>query len=293
MVTDVTLAEVDDAFYKSYGEGGAGLDPRLQGKGGKGRRRVTKNVKDAQFRECWMEVRRLLREAKGVCPINPSGSIGSGVMPCLAVNKKGNPAYQPALWNDAAAGGPVQTSTNCYAYAMNSRTGHPADGKPQPGDTSGTATASPVTCPSTTAAVVADGQPDDVVAAPRCPYNQQQKQPPSDKAGYYLVALVITSKPDGHDPTPILPDHPKGVVYVNDYHWYRQNPDGTWSHKPGHDVARDVDASGAKITNPGLANRRSVDPGAYTDSTGALVAEVVDYDIFCGYFYVKKGGATV
>jgi len=291
MVTDVTLAEVDDAFYKSYGEGGAGLDPRLKGKGGKGRRRVTKNAKDSQFRECWMEVRRLLREAKGVCPINPSGSIGSGVMACPAVNKKDNPAYEPALWNDHAIGGPVQTSTNCYAYAMNSRAGHPAGGKPQPGSTSGTATASPVTCPSTTAAVVADGQPDNIVAAPRCPYNQQQKQPPPDKAGYYLVALVITSKPDGYDPTPI-PGHPKGVFYYNDYHWYRQNPDGTWSHKPGHDVARDVDASGAKITNPELANRRSV-AEYLTDSTGALIAAVFDYDIFCGYFYVKKGGATV
>ena len=32
--------------------------------------------------------------------------------------------------------------------------------------------------------------------------------------GTYKIALVIYSK--------------------FDYHWYRQNPDGTWSHKPGY-----------------------------------------------------------
>ncbi|MGH2620040.1 MAG: hypothetical protein ACRDHG_05645 [Anaerolineales bacterium] len=53
--------------------------------------------------------------------------------------------------------------------------------------------------------------------------------------GTYKVALVV-------DP---------GV----DYHWYRQNPDGTWSHKPGHLEATEVDASGKPIYDPSVADR--------------------------------------
>lgn len=49
----------------------------------------------------------------------------------------------------------------------------------------------------------------------------------------------------------------------NDYHWWRQdkaNPTtgetGMWSHKPGSSEVTDVDASGQKIKNPLLANRK-------------------------------------
>ena len=286
MVTlvDVTAAQVNDTFYKSYGEGtGKGLAPELAGVGGKGRRRLTLDKKDAQFRECWMEARRLLRADRGLCA--PKGSpLGSPVVLCPAMlARPGNPKYEPALWND---GGVFQTSTNCYAYAMDSRTGHPAGGRPQPGDTSATVTAHPVTCPSTTTAVLADGAPDAIQAAPRCPYNQQQKQPPPEKAGYYLVALVETSKPARYDAI-------DGVVYVNDYHWYRQDDDGTWSHKPGHGVARNVDAANLPITNPQTAARRSDAGTEFVPTLGKSVPKIIDYDVFCGYFYVKKGGAKV
>ena len=281
---DVTVAEVNDAFYKSYGEGTVpGLDPDLVGVGGKGRRQLTLDKKDAQFRECWMEARRLLRADRGLCA--PKGSpLSSPVVLCPAkLARPDNPKYEPALWND---GGAIQESTNCYAYAMDSRSGHPAGGRPQPGDTSATSTAYPVICASTTKAVVADGAPDAILAAPRCPYNQQRQQPPPDRAGYYLVALVVTSKPDGYDSV-------DGVVYSNDYHWYRQDDDGTWSHKPGHDVVRNVDAAKLPITNPETAVRRSSDGTVYNSALKKWVPDVVDYDLFCGYFYVKKGGAKV
>lgn len=42
--------------------------------------------------------------------------------------------------------------------------------------------------------------------------------------GTYKIALVIYSK--------------------FDYHWYRQNPDGTWSHKPGYGEVMNKDFSG-------------------------------------------------
>jgi hypothetical protein len=51
------------------------------------------------------------------------------------------------------------------------------------------------------------------------------------------------------------------------FHWYRKDDSGYWSHKPGSTEVRDVDNSGHKITDPSLADR-----GGYTD--------------FCGYFQV-------
>jgi hypothetical protein len=52
-----------------------------------------------------------------------------------------------------------------------------------------------------------------------------------------------------------------------DYHWYRLDSDGMWSHKPGGTAARNADNSQQPIHNPELADR-----GPYTD--------------FCGYFTV-------
>jgi hypothetical protein len=39
-----------------------------------------------------------------------------------------------------------------------------------------------------------------------------------------------------------------------DYHWYRQDKKGYWSHKPGHSNVRRVDAGGKLILNPAKAN---------------------------------------
>ena len=41
----------------------------------------------------------------------------------------------------------------------------------------------------------------------------------------------------------------------NDYHWYVQNKNKLWSHKPGHGEVTDIDASKNKIKNPSSANR--------------------------------------
>lgn len=284
-MADVTNQEVDEAFYRSYGLGSpAGLDPGLVDPKTKKPRKLTLSAADARFRECWMETRRLLREKKACAPPAKGVPLGAAKVKCPALAKNPDrPAYAPADWND---GGPVQTSTNCYAYAMDSRLGHPAGGKPQPGDKSGTALSDPVNCADTTAAVVADGQPDAIAKASRCPYNEQEKKPPPEKAGYYLVALVVTSKPSGYDAK-------DGVYYINDYHWYRQDEDGSWSHKPGHGVARNVDSAGKPVTNPETAARRDTVGTTYIPAAKKNVPVVVDYDTFCGYFYVKKGGAKV
>jgi len=61
-----------------------------------------------------------------------------------------------------------------------------------------------------------------------------------------------------------------------DFHWYRLNDDGYWSHKPADTPATDLDASDNKITNPETADRD------HTADYG------VNYTIFCGYYCVDK-----
>ena len=63
-----------------------------------------------------------------------------------------------------------------------------------------------------------------------------------------------------------------------DYHWYRQNPDGTWSHKTGQGTTKNTDALGETIYDPQLCNRD------YTSSSG------INYEIFLGYFAVSPLG---
>lgn len=64
-------------------------------------------------------------------------------------------------------------------------------------------------------------------------FSEVQAEAPCD-VGTYEIALVV-------DP---------GV----DYHWYRQNPDGTWSGKSGHPEATNLDASGNTIDDPRTAD---------------------------------------
>lgn len=74
--------------------------------------------------------------------------------------------------------GAIQLSTNCYAYATNSRVGHSKDQKPQPGERSGAPAAS-AACPEMSAAVVRDGAPDNIKQAERCPYNNNKNRRPT------------------------------------------------------------------------------------------------------------------
>ena len=73
-------------------------------------------------------------------------------------------------------------------------------------------------------------------------------------AGAYMVTLAV---------------FPGDRMTESDYHWYRLNPDGTWSHKPGFNPVTNLDDSGNKITDPFTANRGH-------------------YFTFIGYFYITK-----
>lgn len=60
-----------------------------------------------------------------------------------------------------------------------------------------------------------------------------------------------------------------------DYHFYRQDSNGYWSHKPGATEVTHIDATGRPIYNPQLASRK------YDSSK-------LNYDRFCGYLCAPK-----
>jgi hypothetical protein len=81
---------------------------------------------------------------------------------------------------------------------------------------------------------------------------------------YYKGAMVI-------DPNP-KPDI--------DYHFYRQDRDGMWSHKDAWGPVTNKDAKGKLIKDPRQAARD------YRSSRGRGRGK--NYSIFCGYYCVPK-----
>jgi hypothetical protein len=111
--------------------------------------------------------------------------------------------YEPTFWNDH---GNVQNSTNCCAYALDRRLGFNPGDKLQPGELSGTplSSRSDIEVSKIIELVDADAAAEGLIfesasADETCP------------KGTYKVALGVDPKID--------------------YHWYRQNSDGKWSHK--------------------------------------------------------------
>ena len=78
------------------------------------------------------------------------------------------------------------------------------------------------------------------------------------KPGFYKVALVVD------------PNYP-------DYHWYRQNSDGTWSHKPGGTEVTNKDGSDLIIIDPETCDRSNAEAG-------------LNYTLFYGFFQVNING---
>lgn len=130
--------------------------------------------------------------------------------------------YEPSIWNDSNV-----TSYNCYAYALNTMN----HGFMQPGQSEGHKY-------SNTNNYLSKDVLVNMVELDANNYNFDFK--PIGKyekcdIGYYKVALVV-------DPG-------------NDYHWYRQNQDGTWSHKSGGYPVTNVDGLSNLIYDPETCNR--------------------------------------
>ena len=174
-------------------------------------------------------VRAHVQESLGEPVATAISKIGPVVAACPVCHAVDAPVYNPAIWNTPS----VQPNNNCYNYANNRITNTFA----QPGRATGHMYTA-LTCPAVTAAAHSDG----LVNSPNF------TAPLAAGHGWY-VALVIWPG--------------------QDYHWYRQDKVGCWSHKPGSTPARNTDNSGHAISDPKTANR-----GPYTQ--------------FCTYMITKS-----
>lgn len=131
---------------------------------------------------------------------------------------------------------PTQPNNNCYNYANDRVTNTFA----QPGKYHN-AQYTALTCASVQPAAVADG----LTAAANFT---------TAVADGFYVALVIWPNVD--------------------FHWYRQDKGGCWSHKPGGTAARNTDNSNKTITDP-----KTCDRGNYTQ--------------FCSYMITRPGKVRI
>ncbi len=138
------------------------------------------------------------------------------------------PPYDPGKWNNNPT---VLQNNNCYNYGNDTITNTFA----QPGRGTGQMAPYPPSCSETSAAAVRDGL---------------KSIPSSDVTPTegHIAALVVSTTPGFFD-----------------YHWYRRDSNGMWSHKPGHTSVRNTDNAGKPISDP-----RTCDRGPYEN--------------FCGFF---------
>lgn len=170
------------------------------------------------------------------------------------------PIFNPDVWNQNKA---IQKSHNCYAYAVGqispSETHickekqkthkHKRCQTPQPGYASGHPKMRDT--PIKKCKDIMKRTLDDNMTS--FPTTFMDKCP----AGTSKIALVV----DRH----------------HDYHYYRQDSNGLWSHKPGRNPVTNLDASGNLIRDPRLAARD------YRPDTK------LNYKSFCGYMCVARG----
>jgi hypothetical protein len=174
---------------------------------------------------------------------------------CPPAPEFGRDLNDPNVWNGDGAPN-RQDHNNCYNYGTNMKQPLTEPAKGQPGRATGAEYTQHMCTDVEKAAkrdgLISIGNPAVGRPIPRCP------------GGTCPVALVVAPDPNG------------------DYHWYRLNGDGSWSHKPGTDKATDKDSSGVVITDPRTADRRFTD----VNDIPIGVAGVDGYKDFCGFMCV-------
>ena len=164
------------------------------------------------------------------------------------------PDYNPSLWNDNKQ---IQYSHNCYSYFLNDinqkleclcKKGECKYINPQPGHYRNNINVNfeNTTCSRLTQRVLSDNPSIQITNfSSKCP------------KGYYKGALTV---------------HPK-----YQYHFYRQDSNGYWSHKDGGSAATNKDASNRRIINPKHCNRN------YPNKK-----KPVNYSDFCNFFCIPN-----
>jgi len=160
------------------------------------------------------------------------------------------PVYAPDAYNKNPK---IKDQNNCFAYAFNIQENNDnSDGIPflQPGIKSGFPPWHKIKgkrCPDLMARLLGD--------VPELRRTTFKRRCPN---GFSKIAAVIDAK--------------------RDYHFYRQDLNGNWSHKPGSTDVTNLDAKGRLITNPELAARNyNRDP-----------TDTLNYNLFCGYMCIPR-----
>ena len=131
--------------------------------------------------------------------------------------------YNPDLWNKDST---IRESHNCYSYALG-KIIKKLRSKAQPGYASGY----------------------NYIKNTDYDCTKFRDRLKKDSPGSYLELFN----------KPCLPGFYKIFLALdptNDYHWWKQDSNGFWSHKPGSTEVTNLDASGKKIINPLLSNRK-------------------------------------
>lgn len=159
--------------------------------------------------------------------------------------------YIPNEWNAKAE---VSKNSNCYSYALNAqRNPNGTMSFMQPGQ-SRNALLSPSDITDTNKLLSAI---NDDAKKYGFTFRRVEKYEKCN-IGTYKVALVV-------DPE----DYWLSFLTTDiDYHWYRQNSDGTWSHKPGSSAVRNTDYSNRVIVDPETCDRQANKNYNYTKFIG-------------------------
>jgi hypothetical protein len=155
-----------------------------------------------------------------------------------------------------------QETNNCYSYAADDYRSHSIYGKPTPGAAGGQNAPYIPTCLLLMYNAALDG---------------------IKSCGQLVIGSPSESTCKGYNcdaPCPkgqfkIMLFKSKSIEF--EYHFYRQDQSGCWSHKRGRTAVTNLDSTGNLIGDPRRANRSYID---------------ITYDDFCGCLCVVPGTRT-
>ena len=172
--------------------------------------------------------------------------------------------YEPSKWNDTIIGQflwkneYLKEKTNCYSYAVNAQINPKSYSLEfmQPGQATGKKlNENDILDKNKILSLIKEDANKLGFVFNSIESNEKCQE------DCYKVAFVIDNQ------------YKKGDIYKYDYHWYRQNSDGTWSHKPGGTNVTKLDCDNKIIMNPLEANRN--------------VGKGLNYNLFVGFFTIK------
>jgi hypothetical protein len=168
------------------------------------------------------------------------------------------PPYEPAYWNNSED---TMNAANCYAYAVLQVCSKSHNCKIQPGEISRLSRDKPFFRKMIDAIERAYGDELDA------DFIISQVKKDLGKARKFYKTTANAVPPKGFRKVALV------IAPNQDYHWYMQNAEGFWSHKPGFTEVTNRDASDRVIWNPEKANRNYYN--------------IVNYSQFAGYFMVE------